>query len=103
MDLTFDITLLGIIVLAVASIVYGVALAFVGDVRTGYEWVGTAIAAFIGSFVASEYLTMQSFQPVWEGIALVPALVGGLAVGLVVDLLMRYSTGGSLTHGTRPV
>jgi hypothetical protein len=40
---------------------------------------------------------------VWEGIALVPAIVGGLIAGFAIDLLARYASGGSLTHGSRPV
>ena len=103
MDLSFDITPLGIVVLAVLAVIYALALTFVGDVRAGYEWVATSLATFIAAFVASEYLAMQTFEPVWEGIALVPAIVAGLVVGFGVDLLTRYLSGGSLTHGPRPV
>ena len=103
MDLTFDITALGLLAIAVASVLYGVALALLGDVRVGYEWFITALATFIGAFIASEYLAMQSFEPVWEGVALIPAVVGGAVTGFVVDLITRYSSGGSLTHGPRPI
>jgi hypothetical protein len=102
-DLSFDITALGIVALALLSVLYGLALTFIGEVRVGYEWLITSLAAFIGGFVASEYLAVQSFEPVWEGIALVPAIVGGLVAGLAIDLLARYLSGGSLTHGPRPV
>ena len=103
MDLSFDITVLGIALLAVLAVVYGVALSLFGDVRFGYEWLVTAVAALIGAFIASEYLAMQSLGPVWEGVALVPAHVGGLVAGFVVDLATRYFSGGSLTHGQRPI
>ena len=103
MDLSFDITALGIVVLAVASAGYGLGLALLGDVRVGYEWLLTAGATFVGAFVASEYLALQSFAPVWEGVAVVPAVIGGLLAGFVVDVLTRYMSGGSLTHGPRPI
>jgi uncharacterized membrane protein YeaQ/YmgE (transglycosylase-associated protein family) len=103
MDLSFDITALGIVVMVIGAVVYGLALALVGEVRIGYEWLLTALAAFLGAFVASEYLTLQSFAPVWEGIALVPAVIGGAVTGLVVDLITRFASGGSLTHGPHPV
>jgi len=37
--------------------------------------------------------------PVVDGLALVPALVGGLVVGLAVEIATRYFTGGHYTHG----
>jgi hypothetical protein len=37
--------------------------------------------------------------PVVDGLALVPALAGGLVVGLVVEFATRYVTGGHYTHG----
>jgi hypothetical protein len=38
---------------------------------------------------------------VWDNLAIVPALIGGLAAGLVVELATRYLTGGRYT--TRPM
>jgi hypothetical protein len=32
---------------------------------------------------------------VWDGLALVPALIGGLIVGVIVELATRYATGGT--------
>jgi hypothetical protein len=103
MDLTYDITPIGIVALATLSVIYGLALAFIGDVRIGYEWLITAVAAFIAAFIASEYLAMQSFEPLWEGIAVVPAIVAGVLVGFVADLIARFATGGSLTQGPRAI
>jgi hypothetical protein len=40
-------------------------------------------------------------SPVWDGVALFPALMGGLVVGLVVEVGTRYLTGG--TYSGRPV
>ena len=35
----------------------------------------------------------------FDGLALVPALIGGLALGLVVEVVTRFVTGGTYTHG----
>jgi hypothetical protein len=34
---------------------------------------------------------------------LLPALIGAVVLGFVVDLVVRYATGGSLVHHPRPV
>ena len=41
---------------------------------------------------------MQTYGPVWDGLALVPALAGGLIVGLIVELSTRYVTHGTYVH-----
>jgi len=92
----------GWIVLIVGALVFGGVAQFVGETRTGYEWLVDAIAAGIGALVASEFIVAwQTFQPVWDGLALVPALVGGLVAGVVVEVATRYLTGG--TYSGRPV
>jgi uncharacterized membrane protein YeaQ/YmgE (transglycosylase-associated protein family) len=50
-----------------------------------YRWIASSIAAFIGAAFASEWL-LPSATPQFEGIALWPAILGGLAVGGIVDL-----------------
>ncbi len=46
-------------------------------------------------------LLSVTFAPVWDGLAIAPAPIGGLALGLVVELVTRYLTGGAYT--TRPM
>ncbi len=102
MELAIDLGLGGGIVLIVGALVFGVVAQFIGETRTGYEWLVDAIAAGLGALVASEFIIgWQAFEPVWDGLALVPALIGGLVVGLVVELATRYMTGGTY-HG-RPM
>lgn len=103
MDLSFDITTLGLISMVVVALALGVVAQMIGEVRTGYEWLLTAIGVLVGAFVASEYLGLRTFAPVWENVALIPAIVGGLVLGAVVDLVTRYTTHGSLTHSARPI
>jgi uncharacterized membrane protein YeaQ/YmgE (transglycosylase-associated protein family) len=86
------------IVLIVGALAFGVAAQLIGETRSGYEWLIDAIAFAIGALVASEFLVgARTFEPVWEGLALVPALIGGLVLGAVVEVVTRTLTGGSYT------
>ncbi|MEX1169126.1 MAG: hypothetical protein WEE50_03180 [Chloroflexota bacterium] len=102
MELAITLGLGGAIVLAIGALVFGVIAQFVGETRTGYEWLVVAIAAAIGGLAASEFIiAWQAFEPVFDGLALVPALIGGLVVGLVVEVVTRFMTGG--TYSGRPM
>lgn len=95
MDFGISLGLGGWVILAAGALVFGVAAQLIGDVETGYEWVPDTIAAFIGGLAASEFITAwRTFEPVWDGLALVPALVGGLVVGVIVEIVTRMMTGG---------
>lgn len=88
------------------SIVVGIAVPLVRDVAgVPYRWVLASIGAFVGAYVASEWL-FATAEPVWEGLALWPALICGLVVAIVVDvatvLLVQGSGHGTAGHG-RPV
>jgi uncharacterized membrane protein YeaQ/YmgE (transglycosylase-associated protein family) len=99
-ELTIALGIGGWIILVVGALLFGVAAQLVGDVRMGYEWVVDAVAAFVGALVASEFITaFQETGPVVDGLAIVPALIGGLVVGLVVEVATRMITGGHYTHG----
>jgi uncharacterized membrane protein YeaQ/YmgE (transglycosylase-associated protein family) len=96
MDLAIGLGLGGWIVLIVAAVVLGAVVQFVGEPRTGFEWLAVTIAAGIGALVASEFIvSWRTFEPVFDGLALVPALMVGLVVGLGVELATRYLTGGT--------
>ncbi len=96
MEFVTDIQLAGWILLIGGSLVFGVIAQFVGRTGTGWEWLIDAIGAFIGAVVASELvIAFQTVGPMWEGLALVPALIGGLTVGILVDVATRYVTHGS--------
>lgn len=98
MELAFTLGFGGWILLIVGAVVFGGLAQFIGEARTGYEWLADAIAAAIGALIGSEFIVaMQAFGPVWDGLALVPALVGGLFVGVIVELATRYVTGGTYT------
>jgi uncharacterized membrane protein (UPF0136 family) len=40
---------------------------------------------------------------VWDQVALVPGLVGGLVLGVVTELMTRFRTGGTYTTRHRPM
>ena len=97
-ELAITLGLGGWILLIVGAVVFGVVAQFVGEANTGYEWLVDGVAAFAGALIASEFIVgMRTFAPVWDGLALVPALVGGLIVGVIVELATRYLTGGTYT------
>lgn len=99
MEFAISLGLGGWAALAIGALVIGVIVQFVGAPRFGYDWLATAIAAAVGAVVASEFVIgWQAFEPVWDGLALVPALLGGLVVGLIVEVAMRYTTPGTDTR-----
>ncbi|NJD28601.1 MAG: hypothetical protein FIA92_09925 [Chloroflexi bacterium] len=96
MDLAITLGLGGWLLLIAGAIAFGVVAQFIGRAETGIEWLVDAIAAGIGALVASEFIvSWRTFEPVWDGLALVPALVGGLVVGIVVEVATRRITGGT--------
>jgi hypothetical protein len=98
MDFTIDLQIGGWVLAIAAALVFGAIVQFIGDVRLSLEWLIAGIAFFIGAVFASEFITAwRTFEPVWEGLALVPALAGGLVVGIAVDVVTRLSSGGHYT------
>lgn len=100
MQLAISMTVWGALLLAAGAIVIGLVGQSVGDVRFGYHWAIVAVVAFLGGLVTSEFIVdWRAFAPVWEGLAIVPAVIGGLIGGVVADVIARYATGGSYRGG----
>jgi uncharacterized membrane protein YeaQ/YmgE (transglycosylase-associated protein family) len=96
MEFGIHMDVLGWVVLVAGALVFGVAAQLIGETRTGWEWLVDGIAAGIGALFASEFLVAaRTMEPVFYGLALVPALVGGLVLGVIVEVVTRYGTGGS--------
>lgn len=85
-------TLLGWIVVIAGALLVGVVAQLVRAADMPYRWVVTAIGAFLGAAVCSEML-FAGATPDFEGMALWPALIGGLVVGVVVDLVAQIYAG----------
>ena len=97
-ELAINLGIGGAVLLVLASLVFGVVAQFIGETRTGFEWLVDAIAFGIGALVASELIVAwRTIGPVWDGLALVPALLGGVVLGVVVEVVTRAVTGGSYT------
>lgn len=95
MDFALDMSMWAVILIIVASVAYGVGLQLVGRASSGYEWLLTSVAAGIGAVVASEFIVgFRDWAPVFDGLALAPALIGGLLVGGVVAAAARFVAGG---------
>ena len=56
MELVITLGLGGWAILIVGSLIFGGIAQFVGETRTGYEWLVDAIAAGIGALAASEFI-----------------------------------------------
>lgn len=102
MEFAITLGFIGWIALIVGALAFGVIAQLVGETRSGFEWLGDAIGFGIGALVASEFIVaFQTVEPIWDGLALVPALIGGLVLGVVVEVATRYLTGG--TYSGRPM
>jgi len=98
MELAISLGIGGWLVLLAGALLFGVLAQLIGETRTGYEWLVDGIAAALGALIASEFIiSARTWEPVWDGLALVPALIGGIVVGVVIELATRYLTGGRYT------
>ncbi len=103
MELAITLGLGGWVLLILASVVFGAIAQYIGETRTGWEGAIDALAFGIGALIGSEFIVAtQATGPMWDGLAVVPALVGGLIVGLIVELSTRYATHGTYAHHATP-
>ena len=92
------------ILLVLGAILLGVIAHIIGDVRTGWEGPVAAVAALIGGYLGSEaFGTFSTWGVAFEGLYVLPALIGGLVLGFVVDALVRYATEGSYVSHPSPI
>ena len=106
MDLNFDVTLLGGVVLILGAVVFAALMSVIGEDRAPYGAVGvlvTGVATFLGAFIASEYISLQATEPVWEGVALLPALIGGVLAGGAAEFIARTIHSETSVHGPNPI
>ena len=98
-EFSISIGLGGLALVIIGAIILGLVAQFVGEPRFSYEWVVTAIAAGVGALAASEFIVdLRGFEPVWDGLALIPALAGGLIAGTAAAVVTRFATGGTYVH-----
>jgi uncharacterized membrane protein YeaQ/YmgE (transglycosylase-associated protein family) len=96
-------SLLATFVLLAGGVAIGVISQFIGRAEIGYEWVFAAVAAIVGAWIGSEsFGTLSTWGPAFDGLYLLPALIGGVVLGGVVDGATRLFTGGSYLE-PRPI
>lgn len=92
------------LLLVIGALIIGIIPQFIGEVTVGWEWLATAAAALVGGWLGSEALgTLSTWGPAFEGLYVVPAVIGAVVFGIAMDALLRYLTRGSYVHSARPI
>ena len=95
---------LAAILLVGGAVVIGIASYFIGEVRAGYEGLVTGVAALVGGYIGSEaFGTLSTWGWEIEGLFVLPALMGAIVVGGIVDFVVRRSTEGTYLREPRPI
>ena len=95
---------LGVLVLGLGAAVIAIVSYFIGEVKAWWEPVLVAVAAFIGGYLGSEaFGGMSTWGPQFEGLYIWPALIGGVVLGALTDVVIRFATGGSYVHEAQPI
>ena len=95
--------LAALLLVGVAALI-GIASYFIGEVRVGYEGVLTGLGALVGGYLGSEaFGTTSTWGWEFQGLYVLPALIGALLVGGIVDAVVRFLTGGTYTYEPRPI
>ncbi len=82
-------------VVIIAALIFGVLVQMYFQPKTPYEWLITGAAAAIGAWLASEITWTQWFTgltdlgPQWDGLLIIPAVIGGIVLGAIVEALAR--------------
>lgn len=95
---------LAAMLLVLGALILGIVPQFIGEATIGYEWVFTAVALAVGGWLGSEALgALSTWGPAFEGLYVLPALIGGVVLGALVDAVTRYVSGGTYVHEPRPI
>ena len=90
--MTLDMTWLAFAVVILASLLAGAVVQVFFTPTTAYEWLITAVGTVLGAWFVSE-LTWSNANlnigPTWEGLLVVPAVIGGLALGTLFEIAAR--------------
>ena len=82
------------VVIVVALVLGFLVQAFLKP-KTPYEWLITGAGAAVGAWLASEITWTQWFTgltdlgPQFDGLLIVPAVIGGIVIGAIVEALAR--------------
>lgn len=89
--MTLDMTWLAFAVVIFTALVLGVVVQAYTGPKTDYEWLITAVGVSFGAWLASEYSWSSTLDlgPTWEGILIIPAVVGGIVIGGLFEAVAR--------------
>lgn len=97
-------TTLAAVLLVAGALLIGIVAQFIGDVTIAWEWAIVAVAAGIGGYLGSEaFGTLSTWGAEYGDLYILPAIIGGVVLGGVVDLIVRFLTQGSYVHHPRPI
>jgi len=81
---------LALMLVILAGIVLGAAVQLSGVIRSGYDGLITGVAVVGGAIVAGQWLgSLSTWGPRFDGLYLVPALLGGIVLAVIADALVR--------------
>ncbi len=87
------------LLLVLSALAVSMLAQYVGEVAVGYEWSLTALGVLVGGWIGSEVLgAAGAWGPEWDGMYIIPAAIGGLVVGALVEMTARWTTGGTIAH-----
>jgi hypothetical protein len=96
MDFAISMDWTAVIVLVIGSLGIGVLAQMYGTPAGTWEFLGTAIGAFVGAVIASEFIVGQRIgEPFWGGVSWMPALAGGIVLGVITSAVMRWLARGT--------
>lgn len=96
-------TWFGVLFLVLGGLILAIVPQFVGRAAGGAEWAIVAVAVIVGGWFGSEaFGTFSTWGPEIEGLFVVPAIIGGVVLGFVADVVVRAASGGR-RHEPRPI
>jgi len=85
-----DVRTWAAVILLGAAMVFGFVAQIYGATDTTYEWLITGVAAIIGAIIASGFVgAFTTYGPQYDGLALVPPLIGAVLVAGLADFVTR--------------
>lgn len=93
-----------LLLVVLGGLMIGIFFQSIGEVRVGWDWAATSVAAIFGAYIGSEgFNAASTWGPVFDGLYLLPAVIGAVIFGSVVDAILRYLTEGSYSRHPRPI
>lgn len=96
--------LLAFFTIVILALVAGFAVQYFVKRPIGNEWLIVALAGAFGAYFFSETIVsstlfegFKSWGPQWDGMFVVPAVIGGVLLALIADLGVRASSSPQLT------